>query len=38
MLLGRSKLPRYQGSVWRGVAGVDLRARFTKGQDIVWWP
>ena len=37
MLQARSKLPRYQGIVWRGVAGVDLRAHFTRGQEIFWW-
>ena len=37
MLTARSKLPKYTGSVWRGVKGVDLRASYPKGKELYWW-
>jgi len=37
LLDARSKLPRYVGTVWRGVRGIDLSAKFPKGADIYWW-
>ena len=33
----RSKMPRYVGTVWRGVRGVDLTAKFPTGMEIYWW-
>ena len=32
MLDARAKLPKYSGTVWRGVKGVDLRAKYPKGK------
>jgi len=37
MLTARSKLPKYTGSVWRGVKGVDLRAQYPKNKEVWWW-
>ena len=37
MLTARSKLPKYTGSVWRGVKGIDLRAKYPKDKDVWWW-
>ena len=37
LLLARDKLPKYVGTVWRGVKGVDLRDKFPKGKGIFWW-
>jgi hypothetical protein len=37
MLTARSKLPKYTGSVWRGVKGVDLRAQYPKDKEVWWW-
>ena len=37
MLRARRKLPRYIGSVWRGVRGVDLREKYPKGKEFYWW-
>jgi hypothetical protein len=37
MLRARQKLPRYVGSVWRGVRGVDLREKYPKGKEFYWW-
>ena len=37
MLTARSKLPKYTGSVWRGVKGVDLRAKYPKDKEVWWW-
>ena len=32
MLDARAKLPKYSGTVWRGVKGVDLRGKYPKGK------
>ena len=37
LLDARRKMPRYVGTVWRGVQGVDLTAKFPRGMDIYWW-
>ena len=37
MLTARSKLPKYTGSVWRGVKDVDLHASYPKGKELYWW-
>ena len=37
MLTARSKLPKYTGSVWRGVKNFDLRASYPKGKEFYWW-
>ena len=37
MLTARNKLPKYTGSVWRGVKGVDLRAQYPKDKEVWWW-
>ena len=37
MLTARSKLPKYTGSVWRGVKDRDLRASYPKGKEFYWW-
>ena len=37
MLTARRKLPKYTGSVWRGVKGKDLRAFYPKGKEFYWW-
>ena len=37
MLTARSKLPKYTGSVWRGVKDVDHRADYPKGKELYWW-
>ena len=37
MLTARSKLPKYNGSVWRGVKGVDLRDKYPKDKEVWWW-
>jgi len=37
MLTARAKLPAYVGSVWRGVAGVDLRDKYPQGSKLAWW-
>ena len=37
LLLARDKLPKYVGTVWRGVKGVDLRDKFPEGKEIFWW-
>ena len=37
MLTARSKLPKYNGPVWRGVKGVDLRAQYPKDKEVWWW-
>ena len=37
MLTARSKLPKYNGPVWRGVKGVDLRDKYPKDKEVWWW-
>ncbi len=37
MLTARSKLPKYNSPVWRGVKGVDLRAQYPKDKEVWWW-
>ena len=37
LLLARDKLPKYVGTVWRGVKDVDLRDKFPPGKEIYWW-
>jgi hypothetical protein len=37
MLDARRKLPRHVGAVWRGVKGVDLSTKYTKGSEVYWW-
>ena len=37
MLTARSKLPKYTGSVWRGVKGIDLRAKYPTDKEVWWW-
>eukprot|EP00747_Dinoflagellata_sp_TGD_P186390 gnl/TRDRNA2_/TRDRNA2_43389_c0_seq1.p1 gnl/TRDRNA2_/TRDRNA2_43389_c0~~gnl/TRDRNA2_/TRDRNA2_43389_c0_seq1.p1 ORF type:complete len:444 (+),score=107.23 gnl/TRDRNA2_/TRDRNA2_43389_c0_seq1:64-1395(+) len=37
MLLARAKLPKFAGTVWRGVKGVDLRKQYPKGKEVYWW-
>jgi hypothetical protein len=37
MLTARSKLPKYTGSVWRGVKGVDLRDKYPNDKEVWWW-
>merc|ERR1719401_1972267 len=31
------KLPKYTGTVWRGVKGIDLRQKYPKGSTLCWW-
>jgi hypothetical protein len=37
MLTARSKLPKYTGSVWRGVQGVVMRDKYPKDKEVWWW-
>jgi hypothetical protein len=37
LLTARRKLPAYEGTVWRGVKGVDLRGQYPKGKEVYWW-
>lgn len=37
MLEARDKLPKYSGTVWRGVKGKDLRNEYPKGKELYWW-
>jgi len=37
LLTARRKLPKYVGTVWRGVKGVDMRAQYPKGKEVYWW-
>jgi len=37
LLLARAKLPKFQGTVWRGVKGVDLTEKYPKGKEFYWW-
>jgi len=36
MLLARAKLPKFVGTVWRGVK-ADLRKHYPKGKEVYWW-
>lgn len=36
MLLARAKLPKFVGTVWRGVK-ADLRKQYTQGKEVYWW-
>jgi hypothetical protein len=36
MLTALLRLPRYNGSVWRGVK-ADLTAQYPKGKKLFWW-
>lgn len=36
LLLARDKLPKYSGTVWRGVK-EDLRGRYPEGKTVYWW-
>lgn len=36
MLSARKKLPKFVGTVWRGVK-ADLRAAYPKGKELYWW-
>lgn len=36
LLLARTKLPKFEGTVWRGVK-ADLRASYPKGKEVYWW-
>ena len=33
----RGKLPKFAGTVWRGVKGLDLRAQYPKDKEVYWW-
>ena len=37
LLTARDMLPKYEGTVWRGVKGVDMRANYPKGKEFYWW-
>eukprot|EP00966_Prymnesium_polylepis_P263298 6081728-Prymnesium_polylepis.2 len=37
LLTAHDKLPKFAGSVWRGVKGVDLRSRYPTGEKSAWW-
>jgi hypothetical protein len=37
LLTAQRKLPKYVGTVWRGVKGIDLRAFYPKGKEFYWW-
>eukprot|EP00802_Teleaulax_amphioxeia_P009581 Tamp_09601.p1 GENE.Tamp_09601~~Tamp_09601.p1 ORF type:complete len:384 (-),score=76.18 Tamp_09601:385-1536(-) len=37
VLDARHKLPRYEGTVWRGVKGVNLLSKYPKGKEVYWW-
>jgi hypothetical protein len=37
LLTAQRKLPKYVGTVWRGVKGIDLRASYPKGKEFYWW-
>ena len=37
LMLARAKLPKFQGTVWRGVKGVDLTEKYPKGKEFYWW-
>lgn len=36
LLTARGKLPKFKGTVWRGVK-ADLRASYPKGKELYWW-
>merc|ERR1712083_1081524 len=36
MLLARAKLPKYCGTVWRGVK-ADLRKQYPTDKEVYWW-
>lgn len=36
LLLARERLPKFDGTVWRGVK-ADLRAQYPKGKEVYWW-
>lgn len=36
MILARLKLPKYTGTVWRGVK-ADLRKQYPVGKEVYWW-
>jgi len=36
LLIARQKLPKFVGTVWRGVK-ADLRAMYPKGKELYWW-
>jgi len=36
MLSAKAKLPKYVGTVWRGVK-LDLRKLYRKGDEVYWW-
>lgn len=36
LVLARRKLPKFEGTVWRGVK-ADLRATYPKGKEVYWW-
>lgn len=36
LLLARDKLPKFTGTVWRGVKS-DLRRAYPKGKELYWW-
>ena len=36
LLTGRAKLPKFKGTVWRGVK-VDLRTKYPKDKEFYWW-
>jgi len=37
LMEARAKLPKFKGTVWRGIKGVDLRAAYPKGKELYWW-
>ena len=37
LLTARRKLPKYVGTVWRGVKSIDLRTFYPKGKEFYWW-
>ena len=37
VLDAKHKLPRYEGTVWRGVKGINLLSKYPKGKEVYWW-
>jgi len=37
MRLAMLKLPKFAGTVWRGIKGIDVRNKYPKGKELYWW-